>query len=234
MEAIRPLLQLPQCEVLVNFMTSQIRRFVRSNDPELRPSFNALYGDETYLSRIYELELEYGADDAPVVAYCEALQRNGGFKYVSRAIVFNPKKDDTHYHLIYATRHEKGLEEFKEAERKGMEKQEERRSNLLTQGVDQMNLFDIEAVSPLQTYYKKLREDYSNRNQVKIMRLLREAGDVSYDDLWAAALLEPMTWRSDLNGFLQGLKNEGKIQFAGLAPRGRVLKRGEGHRVKLV
>jgi hypothetical protein len=35
--------------------------------------------------------------------------------------VLNPQRDQTHYHLIYGTRHPKGVEVFKQAERNASE-----------------------------------------------------------------------------------------------------------------
>lgn len=235
MNAIRPLLQSPKCEVLINFMTSQIRRFVRLQDPKLRQGFINLYGSESFLKRIQHLESEHGVEDAPVVAYCEALKEAGKFKHVARAIVLNPTKDDTHYHLIYATRNDKGLEVFKDAERKGMEKQEEIRRKLQSDPTDQLDLFDIDEVSPLlQTYYANLRNNYLRRATTRVKALLSGVNEYSYDEIWAAALSEPMIWKSDLTTCLEGLRKEGIIEYVNLATNARLPKLGQSHLVRRV
>ena len=44
------------------------------------------------------------------------------------AIVLHPERDRTHFHLVYGTRHRKGVEVFKDAEKKAMATQETARA----------------------------------------------------------------------------------------------------------
>ena len=67
-------------------------------------------------------------DDAVVDEYQSSVRQFGGFRYVCSAIVLHSERNRTHFHLIYATRHRKGVEVFKEAERKAMEVQEAARA----------------------------------------------------------------------------------------------------------
>lgn len=119
MEVIAPLIRVKPCEVLVNFMTGHINRWIRDEREGLRASFRRLFGDNSYEAKIDGLAGQE-REDAMVSAYAERLGSVGNYPYVSTALVLNSTKDRTHYHLIYATRHIKGIEVFKDAERKAL------------------------------------------------------------------------------------------------------------------
>jgi len=112
LDTIAPLLRLKPGEVLVNFMTAAIRRFAENPDPGHRGSFTRLFGPIDYRARIAGL-MGQDREDELVRCYCDVLRQTGGFDYVCRAIVLHPEIDRTHYHLLYATRHPKGVDEFK-------------------------------------------------------------------------------------------------------------------------
>jgi three-Cys-motif partner protein len=117
LDTIRPLLQRKPAEVLVNFMTSFIRRFINWDDPANQAGFDRTFGpfrpDRRDLERLSEEDL----DDVLVAAYSKLLRDVGRFDHVCNSIVLDPDKDSTHFNLIYATRDLKGVEAFKDAER---------------------------------------------------------------------------------------------------------------------
>src|SRR5205085_1178216 len=113
MKTIQPLMALRPCEVLVNFMTSHIRRFIDSPDEDGRREFKALFDSDDYQCPpgIEPQERE----DQMVRLYMRNLRRAGSFEYVCTAMVLHPQIRKTHFHLIYATRHPKGVSVFKDA-----------------------------------------------------------------------------------------------------------------------
>ena len=119
METIAPLLRLNPGEVLINFMTEHIRRFIESPQRQTQESFIKLFGSGQFKDKLKGLD-EKDREDAIVTAYSECVKRVGVFRYTSSAIVLHPKKNRTHFHLIYATRDLKGIQVFKEAEKKAM------------------------------------------------------------------------------------------------------------------
>lgn len=52
METIAPLLRIRPGEVLVNFMTEHIRRFIDSPQPQTRDSFNRLFGSDLFQTKV--------------------------------------------------------------------------------------------------------------------------------------------------------------------------------------
>jgi three-Cys-motif partner protein len=122
MSAMAELLRLPFVEVVVNFMTSFIKRFLESPNELTQIQLEALFGDGS-LRRVIEglsgLEREYAAVDA----YARNLAKVGDFGFVCKALVLNPEIDKTHYYLVYVTRNSRGVEVFKKAESKAMKEQ---------------------------------------------------------------------------------------------------------------
>ena len=100
-------------------MTEHIRRFIESPQKQTQESFIRLFGSSQFKDKLKGLE-EKDREDAIVTTYSECVKRVGEFRYTSSAIVLHPEKNRTHFHLIYATREHKGIEVFKEAEKKAM------------------------------------------------------------------------------------------------------------------
>jgi three-Cys-motif partner protein len=235
MTAMSSLLELPRVEVLVNFMTSFIKRFLESPDALTQHQLEALFGDGSFrkvIEGLSGLDREYAA----VEAYASNLAQAGSFQYVCKAIVLNPEIDKTHYHLIYATRDPTGVEVFKQAEFKAMKEM-----NLIRAEVDQRKreqktqqteLFDPTTVAGW-GHYSELREFFVNKARAEVWDQIRSKKDVVYDRLWANAMRFPVVWDSDLKDWLSQWRKEGRIEVANLKPPERVPKLGANHRIKL-
>lgn len=46
--------------------------------------------------------------------------------------------------------------------------------------------------------------------------MLRERRHICYDDLWIAALSEPLTWESDLKGWIRQWQFDGRLSIEGM------------------
>jgi three-Cys-motif partner protein len=229
LDTIRPLLTLEPGEVLVNFMTSHIIRHVST--ASVKDQIAAVFGSHEPLDRIKKL---HGMDrvDACVDEYCSVLKSTGRFEHVCPAVVLQPTKDRPHFHLIYATRKDRGLEVFKDIERKAMETMEKARAGAdqrKRETAGQRSLFDAEEM-PQSQYYVQLRERYVGQSRESVRDLIRTRGRVPYDTIWADALRKPLVWESDLKQWLAAWKKEGSIALEGLKNE-RVPKRGKGHYV---
>ena len=109
-EVITPILRLDPGEVLINLMTSWITRFLSD---ETKP-FERLLGSD--LPRLRQLQGEEQEEEL-VRSYKEAVVKAGNFKYACTLPVMKPDQDAFHFHMIYATRHMKGVEVFKATEK---------------------------------------------------------------------------------------------------------------------
>ncbi|MGD0539285.1 MAG: three-Cys-motif partner protein TcmP [Verrucomicrobiota bacterium] len=226
METITPLLQLNPGEVLINFMTGHIRRFLESPQAETQASFRRLFGSEAF-STNQGLAL-HDREDAAVEEYARNVKKIGGFAYTCTAIVLHPEIDRTHFNLIYATRSPKGIEVFKEAERKAMAVQEavraeahRRRREARTGQLDLLSSQELHDPS----LYNSLRDRYLNKSQSILLQALKRRRPVLYDDAWVLALSQPMTWERDLKAWIEEWIRSGRLEITGMEAGQRAPRR---------
>jgi three-Cys-motif partner protein len=233
LNAISPLLQLWHSEVLINFMTKDIIRFVDDQRPEIRATFQDLFGSDEIQSAWRGLQGRE-REEAIVEAYRRRLKEVVGYKYSANAIIFHPEKDRTHFHLIYATRNLEGLRTFRDSERKAMAKQNQIRN--ITKQERQIErpknlaLFSAEEVGS-DNYYQELRTRFLEICQSKMIAFLELRKRCLFKKL--LSFLEiPLIYENDIQDFLWGLKRKGVIEIEGLTNKERVIK--EDHVLSLV
>lgn len=231
METIGPLLRLNPGEVLINFMTGHIRRFLDSPQEQTQESFRRLFGSAGFREKVQGLA-EQDREDAAVNEYASNVKRVGGFASTASAIVLHPERDRTHFHLIYATRNPKGIEVFKDAEKKAMEVQElaraEAHQRKRVTRTGQHDLFSSKELHD-SSYYDSLRDRYTQKTRSAVLRALESKRRILYDDAWELAVSEPLSWESDLKQWIEDWKAEGRLSVEGTKPRQRVPHRGEAN-----
>jgi three-Cys-motif partner protein len=231
MATIAPLLLLNPGEVLINFMTGHIRRFIDSPQDETQESFRSLFGSPAFRERIQGLAHQ-DREDAAVEEYTRAAKLAGSFDFACNAIVLHPEIDRTHFNLIYLTRHPEGVKVFKEAEKKAMEVQETARAQAQQRRrvarTGQTELFDSKELHD-SSHYESLRDRYLSKTHGLVLNALETKRRLHYDEAWALALSEPMSWESDLKGWIEGWKQQGLVETVGMQPRQRVPRRNEGN-----
>lgn len=219
------LLRYRPCEVLINFMTSQIRRWLTDEEKD----FGALIGQGA-MARIQNLNGRE-RDDAAAFSYADQVALAGNFEFVCTTAVLNPQWDDTHYHLIYATRHHKGVQEFKAAERNAKvfmaivrgEAQQRRR-------IDRTQNLELYPPSPEDQYLLQLRDHHLNAAHEAVKQQLRsrKGQPIPYDLAWATACRFPFVWESDLHEWIEQEWAQ-KIDVLGMKPNQRVPKCQSGN-----
>lgn len=228
LQVIQPLLQLKPGEVIINFMTEHIRRFIDSPHAETRESFERLFGDGSFRERLAGLSL-HERDEACVTQYMQAVQTKGGFEFASCAVVLHPQKDRSHFHLIYLTRDPRGIEVFKEAERKSMPEMERARAHAQqrkrVKKTRQTELFSGDDVPS--SHFESLRERYTSQAKAALLDQLKTMSKVDYDVAWSNALRMPLVWESDIKGWIEDWCKSGIIQLLGMKPKQRVPQFGQ-------
>jgi three-Cys-motif partner protein len=235
LDVISPLLKITPGEVLINFMTSFTRRFIESQDPELVPGFDRLYGGPTFRARLASVPRE-DRDDAMVEEYIRQIKSAGAFRFVCYTPVFQAQINDVHFHLIYATRNEKGLEVFKKEERKAVEVMENARAKAQQRERESGGTLELLSSADMHDsqFYNSLRTKYWSKVESKIHRHLTSKQPINYDVLWETALTTPLVWAEDLNEFLHKLKKDGKLKLTGMGEREKFPKHGKGVLVQLL
>ena len=116
---LAPLLTHRPAEVLVNFMYEHFRRFIDDKRPEIRGSQDRALGGPEWRAK-YASMIQQGVpkETAVLEVFKAQLKSVGGYQHVASARIRHPLADKTHFHLVYGTRHEKGLTEFRKVEKK--------------------------------------------------------------------------------------------------------------------
>ncbi len=202
---LAPLIRLQPSEVLVNFMTGHIHRFIQAENLEIQEGFRLLYDSDEYAERVAGLTGQ-DREDAIMLSYAERLAAVGHYPFVSTALVQNPTKDRTHYHLIYATRRIEGIEVFKAAERKALRmapiiraKAKERQQSAKT---GQPSLFTPEQL-PDMAHLERLQTHFENKAAAVLADSFIEHEELDYDTLYSQAMRFPMVQEAFLRSWLE-------------------------------
>lgn len=230
MDTIAPLLKFEPGEVLINFMTGHIRRFIDYPEEVNQQSFVRLFGSEEFREKVKGLA-QQEREDAVVEEYIRNVKTTGNFPYVCSAIVLHPEIDRTAYHLIYATRSLAGVEVFKDAEKRAMAVMEEARAQAKQrkreEQTKQTELYSSEILHD-PNYYTSLRVRYLMRSKQAVLDLLEKRNTVSYDQVCALTLSFPLSWESDLKEWIRSWVAEDLLTITGLKARQLVPQRGQG------
>lgn len=219
-----PLLRYQPGEVLVNFMTSFIRRFPDD------PSLDKLYGDSEFRQAIKGLSGD-ALDSALIDEYCSRIKKSGDFAYVSAALVAKPKSDAAHYHLIYGSRSIKGLQVFKDAEKSAVKAMTDLRLDLsLDEFAKRQNMLFLKSEVYSDIYLERMRRLTLAATNQDALRILDKNRRVLYEELLGALLRRPLVWESDVKKMLESC-NGVSIRFEGFKPGQRVPRVNEGNYV---
>ena len=231
LDVIRPLLRLKRCEVLINFMTQHIVRFI--NNDASGKSFERLFGSADFREHLNATAKDDRVD-AAVFRYRDVVSQAGGFNYPGVAGILNPQKNQSHFHLIYLSRHWKGLKVFKDVERSTMADMEAARAGVQQSSREakskQRELFAPEE-APESKYFRKLRQRYLRLAIEEIDDLIKKQAIISYDDVWKTWLQYPMVWEKDLKQWIE--VQQDRIVVEGLTGRDRVPNCGKKHFLRL-
>jgi hypothetical protein len=157
--------------------------------------------------------------------------------HTSSAIVLHPTRDRTHFHLIYATRDPKGIEVFKDAEKKAMLVMEQTRDEAQKRareertGQKELGLFSHTMPQDPSAYFRSLRERYVSSARAAVQHLVQTKRQLAYDQAWSLAMTFPLTWESDLKNWLTDWESTGRLEFTGMKEDRRAPQRGQNIKI---
>jgi len=226
MRRLKPFVGTRPCELLFNLMTSFLTRFVDRVD--LAPSYHALYERPGVLERIRSLPKGTGQrEEAAVEEYCQSLREICDFRYVSQAIVMDPKKERVRYFLVFATHSLHGIEVFKSAEAEAAATQDDVRheSRIKSKGP----FLPFGDPTPKSPKLSELHQRYVARLREKIIRVLSTGrkATFAYDDLYGQAMAFPLVTADDLEKVLRELEPAVQIQLDGARRKKPLLFRND-------
>jgi three-Cys-motif partner protein len=230
MNLIAPLIQIRPCEVIINFMTSFIQRFINDERAGIEDSFRKLFGDNSYKREIEDREgLE--REDAIVFTYARRIAKIGGFDHVPVTVVLHPTKDKSHFHLVYATRNIAGLKVFKDAEQHALKLSEQVRADAkrrAREASSQQGEFFSGSDVPETVYAGELLEHYESLARSSVHQFIRQKEETTYDEVYAVGMPFPMVQEKSLRLWITEIAD-----VVNLGSTEKVPKLNSEHRVRL-
>lgn len=230
-DVIKPVLKIQPGEVLINFMTQHITRFIDADlGPAEKENFERLFGSleakEAWRS-LSGIERE----EEIVRSYCARVKEAGQFRFVVPTLILHPFKDRTHFHLIFATRHPEGLRTFRnDAEKPASEEQKKSRSRAWQNWQErsgQLRFFGLLTGG----YLDELTDRYRQKMVEASEQRLKTEREVLFEDLELDALHWPFMNSWELKRWLKFEKDRGRVRYEGLGERERTPKPNQGHHV---
>jgi three-Cys-motif partner protein len=228
-DLINPILKLDPGEVLINLMTSWITRFLSDESKH----FERLLGP---LPRLRQLQGQEQEEEL-VRSYAAKVARAGNFNCTCTLPVMKADQDAFHFYMIYATRHPRGVEVFKETERtvipfmhETRAKAQERR-RLAQSG--QYSFLPAEAHCREHRFTEfQLRNLAMAKNQ--LLAMLQHAEQVSYDDAWYTVMQYSAVTDRDLKDWLADWKSSGSLTFGKVETGQRLPRKGANQYLRWV
>jgi len=228
---IAPILRRRRGEVLLNFMFDPINRFLNDPRPEIAKSFDSIFGGPNWNLDVESLvDSGFKREDAILRIYQDRFRLVGEFSYVTNTRILMPLAERSYFHLVYGTRHWKGLVEFREVERKTMSEQERVRSDAIQTSRErrsgQSELFDSLDVPFVTRSLDEQRSEQLEGSQAQLGQLLIESGSIKYEVILGTLLENPLVWKSDIDNWLREMRSTGEIEIKDMSGRERTPKPG--------
>lgn len=234
LKKIAPLVECRSSEILVNVMTSHIRRFVTKEAHA--EQFEELFGDSTVARDAAPLT---GSERERFLVrrYAQNLKARAGLSYTSTAAVLKADQDSVHYYLVFGTNSPHGIEVFKEAEQTAFEVGESARDEAKsrkrenrTGQTEFLSAFSEPATeSPLA---KDLRANYLKTAKEAFDAVVYTEKNIHYDELLGTILQTPLVWKTDLDGWIYEGVNAGRLTITPSLGR-RKLRLSQNYQVAL-
>ena len=228
LQKIESLLALPG-EVIINFMFDHVNRFVDDPTPRNAATFDTLFGGPAWhLDVEHHVQAGHSREDAILHVYRERFRKFGRFPHVTSTRILKPLADRSYFHLVYGTRHWKGLVEYRTVEQKVIDEQEHVRGVAkITHQVErtsQTELFGIgdQKLGPGSSDEERNKE--LSAAHAKFQEFLSTRGSCKYETLIGEILEIPLVWKSDLDSWLTNSRKAGEIEIPELKGRQRVPK----------
>jgi three-Cys-motif partner protein len=229
-DLINPILKLEPGEVLINLMTSWITRFLSVEGKH----FELLLGPD--LPRLRQLQGQEQEEEL-VRCYAAKVASAGNFKYTCTLPVMKADQDAFHFYMIYATRHARGVEVFKETERSVIEFMHEARAK--AQQRRRLAQSGQYSLLPAEAHYRERRfTEFQLRNLTlaknQLLAMLQDAEQVPYDEAWYTVMQYSAVTDRDLKEWLAEWKSSGSLTFSNVELSQRLPRKGANQYLRWV
>jgi three-Cys-motif partner protein len=223
-DLIKSILRVRPGEVLINLMTSWIRRFL--SDETKR--FERLLGPD--VGRLRQLSGDEQEEEL-VRCYSDRIRSTGNFEYVCTLPVMKSSQDAFHFWMVYGTRHPKGVEVFKSMEQFVIPFMHKTRAEAQRRReIDRTS--QLSFLEPEATYVERRLSRLRDRNvelaKTEVLAMLRSRRSVLYDDAWSKAMQFSLVFEKDLRSWITNWEQEKSLRIAHGKPQQKFPHRSEG------
>ena len=224
LNALAPMLVRANSEVIFNFMFDFINRAASIKDPAIVSGLDELmpYGD-------WRVELAEAEHDRPggltsdqrkailVGGFSKSLRKLGKYEYVAETTVLRPLKDRPLYCLFYATRHQTGIEVFRDCQVKALMEQSKTRAATKVRHAEtssgQKEIFQsLHDMGP-DELVSFLEAQRAEAEKTLLQLTPKTPGSILYEKLWPQVLARHVVRLPDVNKMAATLRDAGTLLF---------------------
>jgi three-Cys-motif partner protein len=222
LKMLAPVLARLNSEVIFNFMFDFINRAASIRDnPLVVAGLNELMPHGDWRARLEAAEKAHASSDERKAILVEGFRANlayfGKYEYVAETTVLRPIKDRPLYCLFYATRHDKGIEVFRDCQMEALKEQSRTRATAKIKHeaakTGQGEIF--ESLHDMGPDELTARLDAERRAAEETLLKLtpEEPESIRYEKLWPVVLSRNIVRRTDVNQIAARLYREGKLSI---------------------
>jgi hypothetical protein len=228
-DLIKPILRVSPGEVLINLMTSWIKRFLSDESK----NFERLLGPD--VGRLRQLNGDEQEEEL-VRCYASSVKKSGGFNYACTLPVLKADADMFHFWMVYGTRHPKGVEEFKNTERIVVPFMHQTRAEAQQRKRFLHSHGQFPLLAPEATYVERRLTRLEEKNElaarVDLQNVLQQSDSLPFDDAWARTMQFSLVREADLKEWIKEWVASGNLEILGLHHNEKSPKRRAGHRLR--
>jgi hypothetical protein len=151
-------------------------------------------------------------------AFSNCLLHAGKYKYVCETAILRPSRDRPLYSLFYGTRHDTGIEVFRDCQVKALEEQSKMRAvtkvGRAERKTGQSELFhSLHDMAPEDDISPLLGAERKAAEQTLLALTPIQPLSILYKDLWPQVLARHIIRRPDVNKLAAALKGDGRLIF---------------------
>jgi three-Cys-motif partner protein len=212
----------PKSEVIFNFMFDFINRAASIKDPVVVAGLDELIPHGEWRARLTAAEASspggLSSDERKgvlVEAFAANLAHFGNYNYVAETTILRPVKDRPLYCLFYATRHEMGIEVFRDCQVQALEEQSRTRAATKIRHAEatsgQAEIFQsLHDMAP--DDLSAFREAQRHAAAQTLLKLTpEEPNGILYRDLWPLILARHVVRKVEVNKIAAQLRHERKL-----------------------
>jgi three-Cys-motif partner protein len=224
LNALAPMLVRANSEVIFNFMFDFINRAASIKDPAIVSGLDELmpFGD-------WRAELAEAEHDRPggltsdqrkailVGGFSKSLRKLGKYEYVAETTVLRPLKDRPLYCLFYVTRHQTGIEVFRDCQVKALMEQSKTRAATKVRHAEtssgQKEIFQsLHDMGP-DELVSFLEAQRAEAEKTLLQLTPKTPGSILYEKLWPQVLARHVVRLPDVNKMAATLRDAGTLLF---------------------